>query len=551
MSRARPEAGGSEGEGGAPSLVGWIRSSPGRHRSFLRLVGPTGIAATASALSGLVLDVVIAAALGAGPISDAFFVATRLPLGLSVVMLSVGTQALVPTFARWRATHDTSEVESPAPMILVAGLVFGALLAGLGQVAAPFIVRLTAPGLSSGVEQVAISNTRVLFLIVPFVVGAEVLRAELNARRLAVGPAAMNAVMNLSIVLLVLVVSGTKTQAIAWAYVAGTLAQFLFILALAWKRGFRLGPVVGWRASPELSAASSLAVRPALASGLQVSDHIGQQVIVSFLPAGSITVLNLAYRLISALGGRIIFRSVVVNVLPLLTEAAARGQDRRFADLTRATTTVLLTVSVPLMVFVVILADPAVAMFFQWGEFESADASLLAATIGVYALSLPASAMQRSFLTPFWAHLDTKEPFRNTILGVLVHFTLLLPLVFLVGSGGRELVLAVAGAFSLAQYAIAFAAWRALRSRVTLDWTGMGRPLLILAGGLFVLATTMFVAVLALDLRGRSPDLMLLAGTSVVTCGGLLAFGALFAAPAAAGIRRDWQLPSDAPNKMG
>jgi peptidoglycan biosynthesis protein MviN/MurJ (putative lipid II flippase) len=202
-------------------------------------------------------------------------------------------------------------------------------------------------------------------------------------------------------------------------------------------------------------------VRPLGAAGLNPIARVAEQVIVSFLPTGSITVMNYGYRLISAIGGTVFFRSVIVAVVPRLSEAVERKDEDKVAEVTRLGVRLMFAVSLPLTALMAVLAEPAVLVVFRRGNFDREAASLLGLTLAVYASSLVGSAVQRALLTPFYAALDTRIPFRNTVYGVLANLGLLLVLTLPFRDHPRTAVVGVAVAYSIAQYVnVIHAYWR-------------------------------------------------------------------------------------------
>jgi putative peptidoglycan lipid II flippase len=428
-----------------------------RARRIVRQSGYTTLVAAVGVATGLVLDVAIAARYGAGPATDAFFVAARIPLGLVAILMVGAHQALVPVIT----TSLEHRGEGPTSK-LVSTLFTGTAIAGLGVVSlvvvlAEPLMRLTAPGLSrAGIEDAA-DLTRILFLIVPLTGAAEVLRAALNARYSFVAPAAMHAVMNVVAAALVWTVTDDIVS-VAWAYVAGASVQLAFMLVAGTARGVR--PRVSLRLrDPEVVAAAALTVRPLAGASLNPIARVGEQLFVSFLPAGSITILNYGYRLISAIGGAVLFRSVMVALLPRLTAATARNDRAAVERLTTLGLRIMLAVSLSLTPFMAVLATPTAVVLFRRGSFTRDDAILLGFVLAAYAGSLVGSAVQRALLAPFYARLDTRTPFRNTLYGVGAGLALVPALVLPFG-GREEAVIGVAIAYSLSQYVhVAHAIW--------------------------------------------------------------------------------------------
>jgi putative peptidoglycan lipid II flippase len=436
------------------------QQEPHRARRIVRQSGYTTVAAAVGVATGLLLDVLIAARFGAGQATDSLFVAARIPLGIVAILMVGANQALVPAIT----TSLERRGEDPT-WRLVSTLLTGTILLGLALVAlvailADPLMRLTAPGLSQAAIVEAAQMTRILFLVVPLIGAAEVLRAVLNARYLFVAPAAMHAVMNAIAAAIVGMVAG-GVGIVVWAYVAGAMVQLVFMVVMAVGRGIHLRPSFQLR-DPEATAAARLTVRPLAGASLNPLARIGEQLFASFLPAGSITILNYGYRLISAIGGAVLFRSVMVALLPRLTSVTARGDDRGVRRLTNLGLRIMLAVSLSLTPFMAVLATPAAVALFRRGSFSRDDATLLGVVLAVYAASLVGSAVQRALLAPFYARLDTRTPLRNTIYGVGAG--LLMVPVFVLPFGHREFaVVGIAIAYSLSQYVHVAHAWWRLR----------------------------------------------------------------------------------------
>lgn len=505
----------------------------------MRQSGLTSIAATAAVLSGLVLDVTIAARYGAGPKTDAFFVAARIPLGIVAIVMVGANQALVPTITTWLVKAGRAETRRLTSLLLTATLGLGVPLAAAAAILAWPLMRVTAPGLSSAEVDLAASMARIMFFVVPLVATAEVLRAFLNARFSFFAPAAMNVVLNGVAAALVIAYANEDPHTIAWAYLAGAAAQTLFMLAMAFARGFRFVPSLHVR-DAEVVAAGRLCVRPLIGASLNPVARVGEQLFVSFLPPGSITLLNYGSRLIHAIGGAVLFRSIVVALLPRLTRALASGRLQELREVARLGVRIMLFVSIPLTALMAVLAEPATVALFARGDFTTADATLLGQTLVVYSASLIGSALQRAFLAPFFAAKDTRTPLRNTILGVVVNLALMPFLVLPFGRESPRGILGVAAAYSLAQYANVAHAWRRVRHDFGVRLVGFLPMTIRLVAASALMTVTLLLERWALGLSQPTERWLLLAKTGVAALGGIAVFaGALWAM----GSRELRQLP--------
>jgi murein biosynthesis integral membrane protein MurJ len=493
-------------------------------RRILRQSSLTGIAALAAIVSGLVLDVSIAATYGAGPSTDAFFVAARLPLGLVAIVMVGANQALVPAISTSFERNGYEKTHRMVSILTGAALVGGLILAGMVALVAGPLMRVTAPGMSSQGVALAASLARVMFLVVPLVAVAEILRAYLNSRYSFVAPAAMNVIMNgLAAGLIIGLAAGISV--VAWAYVAGAAAQAVFMVAMALRKGFRYKPSLAIR-DKQVIAVGRLLVRPLLGAGLNPLARVGEQLFTSFMPAGSITVLNYAYRLISAIGGSVLFRSVIVAIVPRLTSATARGDGDEVGRLTRLGVKIMLLLALPLTAFMAVLAKPAALAVFRRGNFLRSDASMLGVVLAVYSLSLVGSAVQRGLLAPFFAALDTRTPLRNTVYGVAANIALL-PVCLLPFGHSADAIVGIAVAYSIAQYVNVAHARYWLRRDLDIRLDGVGRTIWRVGAASALSAGAMVAGYTALGLGSPSTRWLLLAKTAAVGLIGLAVLAAV------------------------
>jgi len=484
----------------------------------------TGVAAAAGVAAGLILDVSIAFRFGAGPNTDAFFVAARIPFGLIAVVTVAANQALVPAFRTSATKRGDRPTDHLISMVLCTVVAVGAGLVLLSLLLAEPLMRITAPGISTFEVHQAASMLPVVFAMVPLVAVAEVMRAYLNARYAFVAPALMTVVLNGLAAALIL--AGPllgwmhDIHVVAYAFLAGAAAQAIFMWMMAVRHGPRFRPALDLR-DEHLRSIGKLCVRPVGAAGLNPIARIGEQVMVSLLPPGSITVLNYGYLVISAVGGTVFFRSVIVALIPRLTDAHIRGSRADVHRFTGLGLRIMLAISLPLTMFMAVLARPAAIAVFERGSFTLASAELLGTVLAVYAISLVGSAVQRALLAPFFARLDTRTPLRNTVYGVVANLVMLPIFVLPFGLHNPLAIVGVALAYSLAQYVNVAHGWYRL-SQVD---GNPGRGLfsysvkLLTASG--ITAGVMIAVSFALDLYGSVDHTHLLVFTPVAALAGL------------------------------
>lgn len=388
---------------------------------LLRESGAGGAGSLLALAAGLTLDLTLAILLGAGTETDALFVALRIPLGIAVFFPPTAIQVLVPAITGWfDSADDQNHANKNTSRVLFATLGIGAILALVGVLISPALVRILAPGLNETTHVLAAHLSRIAFLMVPTAAAAQVLRAYRHARRRHGLASALPAILGLTIVGSLLAFPGmVGVELVVWAYLAGSTIQFLVAWRLAFAQGFR----IDWklRANDELKQLGSRSLRPLGASGLQLGLRVVEQMVASFLAPGSISILTYANRLISAVGGTLFFKPVVTAFLVPMSRQQAQGDSSGVRSLLREGLRVLLLVSVGLTAFVAIAGPPFVSGLFALGDLTLEQSRLLGWTVAVYSASLATAALQRILLAVTFARLDTATYLRNTLYGGLAN----------------------------------------------------------------------------------------------------------------------------------
>src|SRR2546427_4446295 len=108
-------------------------------RQVVRALGSIGSATLVSRVVGFVRDIVVALVFGAGPVTDAFFVAFRIPNILRRLLAEGAlSTAMIPVFSEYFVTQSRPEVLRMLRAVLALALVALGVTALLGIATAPW-----------------------------------------------------------------------------------------------------------------------------------------------------------------------------------------------------------------------------------------------------------------------------------------------------------------------------------------------------------------------------------------------------------------------------
>jgi putative peptidoglycan lipid II flippase len=418
-----------------------------RQPTFARDAAEIAGATILSRILGFVRDILVAAALGAGPVADTFVIALRLPT-LMRRFLAEGAfnTAFVPLLAEARAQGRADDFASEVFSLIALGAL---AVTAAALIAMPAILDVIAPGLAAGGEvALAVELSRITFpcclATALTIVAAGILNARGRFLASALAPALLNAVLLMAWLGLWTAGAGSVAAArvLAWALLAGSVGQAVLVFASFFGAGLRLRPGMP-RLSPQVRRFLALAGPGLVAAGITQVNPVVAMLVASGEP-GAMTWLYYADRVYQLPLG-IIGVVVGMAVLPALVQGPsapdAEHRRRAFSRALEATLFLALPASVGLAV-----AGPSIAaVLFGRGAFTVGDAAATGAALSIMAAGLPAFVVARLLQSLFFARAQMRAPFLIALLGIATDLAASLLLFPHIGHLGIAVACALSG----------------------------------------------------------------------------------------------------------
>lgn len=362
-------------------------------------------------VGGIVNQVIVSASFGAGAAMDAYFVAVAFPLLMIQLLSSAIEAAVVPIYTQLRI-HSSKEAASRLFSTLLNCLVLGAipLTLALLFLRRP-LVFFSAPGLDAARLNQAVALTPILYLIIPVSLVTGLLESVLHAEGEFGWPAYAGLLVPLTTAILTLM--GGKTWGIAVlcaGSLLGTALQLLVVcLRVRWA-GLRYQPLVEVH-NPYLGAILRAAWPVLLGALLVQGGPLVDQVFASTLPAGNISALNYALKLVSVVIG-VVFVSSGRALLPYLARLASPGDPeyRAFKETLRFYLWGIGLCTLTLSCTLFWLGHPLVQFLFQRGAFSAADTRNTVTLLTAFAPGLLPMALNFLLTRAFNSLGETRVP---------------------------------------------------------------------------------------------------------------------------------------------
>ena len=378
-----------------------------------------------SRLTGLARDIIIARAFGASALTDAFWVAFRIPNLLRRLFAEGAfSQAFVPILGAYKEQYSEKEVKH---LVDHVALILGAtllLVSLLGALFAPFIVAIMASGIAREGGQpfeAAVWMTRVMFPYIFCMSLVALASGVLNTWRKFAIPAFTPILLNLSMIGAAITLVNQFELPI-YALAVGVMIGGFLQLATQWlalanigmlpKPSLRIGEA--WKNSTVRRIIKLMGPATIGVSVAQISLLINTN-IATWLPGGSVSWLSFADRLME-------FPTALLGIalgtvlLPNLAAAHAKADHLRYSQLMDWGLRLICLLGLPCMVGLALLSEGLVATLFNYGAFSSHDVAQTQVAVIAYGFGILGILAVKILAPGFYAKQDIRTPVKIAII---------------------------------------------------------------------------------------------------------------------------------------
>jgi putative peptidoglycan lipid II flippase len=396
--------------------------------SLLRSSATVAIFTLLSRIFGFLRDVIIANIMGAGPLTDAFFVAFRVPNFLRRMFAEGAfTAAFLPMFAgmiKVEGKEYALRFAGSAMAILTAILLVITVIAMIWM---PEFLRAITPGFADKPELFAltVTLTRITFPYLMFISLVSLLGGILNSYDRFAAVSFSPVLLNFGLILCLVVLQPPFVATHAHALAIGVQVSGLMQLGWLIYANYRYGtlPKIAWpELTPDVKKMLKAFVPVALGAGVGQINQLMDTIFATSLDT-AVSYLYYADRVYELPLG-VIGIAVATALLPMLSRHIRAGESVEANAAIEMALRFVSLIGLPAAVALVVIAKPIVAAIYEHGAFDAADSSKVAPALIAFSYGLPAFLMVKVFVNCFFAATDTKTPVKIAILCVAINFVL-------------------------------------------------------------------------------------------------------------------------------
>jgi len=404
-----------------------------------KLLKSTAIVSAMTMLSrilGFVRDMVFAQVFGAKAVTDAFFVAFKIPNFMRRLFAEGAfSQSFVPILSETRSTGEEQDVKDLVDHVTGSLGLLLLIITIVGIVASPILIMLFAPGfvMKQGEEQALLASTmlKITFPYLLFISLTALAGGILNTYGKFAVPAFTPVLLNVCMIVAAVFISPQMDEpvmALAWGVFVAGVAQLLFQVPYLWRLRMLPRPRLN-RNHAGVGRIMKLMLPAIFGSSVAQINLLLDTVIASFLTAGSVSWLYYSDRLVEFPLG-VFGIALATVILPSLSSRHAENSPERFSMTLDWALRWGMLIAIPATAGLFMLAAPMIVTLFQYGAFNANAVEMTSLSLMAYSLGLMGFILVKVLVPGFFARQDTKTPVRIGIIAMVSN--MILNLIFVV-----------------------------------------------------------------------------------------------------------------------
>ena len=381
-----------------------------------------------SRISGFVRDIFVASFLGAGILSDIFFIAFKLPnLFRRITAEGALTSALLPIYTKLIEKKNKAFAIKFYKVFIIKTFIYLCILTLILQTLMPFIVYILAPGFSynSIVVNQIISLARITIIFMPLISMVALIGVITNVSGKFWPFAVTPIILNLSLIISCFFINDLwiiKSMPLAIATVVAGFIQliFMFIIVKKYKilhvtkaNSNDISLTDKYKGKDEIrkyvKKTWNKFLPAAFGGGILQVNLLVDTILASLLGFGSVSYLYFADR-VAQLPLGIIGVAISTSLLTSLSKSVAINDIKQFSRELITSLKIGLFFSIPALFVFINFSDLIISVLFKRGNFGFKESIETAHALKAYAFGIPAFIILKSCQPAFLAEGNTKTP---------------------------------------------------------------------------------------------------------------------------------------------
>lgn len=416
-------------------------------KNTIKVIGSMMAITLIGKVMGLLRDILFASSYGTTNQADAFLAASRMPrLFFDAIFASAISSSFIPIFNEYLKKKGKKEAFKLSNNFITIVFLVTLVLTVIGILLSSPIVKLFAGGFDSQTNILCIKLLIILFPMIIFTGIAYSFTGILQSLDEFTIPAAMSIVSNGIIIFYIIFLNNIYgVFGLAISFLIGWAMQAIIQIPALIKKEYHYRPHLDLK-DEGLKKIIFLMLPVMISTWVQPINVAVNTAFASYLNGG-VTALEYANNLYSIIAG--VFVLSVSNVIfPELSRLTDEKDISVFSNTIGVTLKSIFFLLIPMMVGLIILAEPIIQLVYERGEFTYTSTQITATALKFFSIGMLGFGMQNILSRGFYAVQDGKTPLITGIISIISNLALSFILVRYMEIGGLALASALSSILS-------------------------------------------------------------------------------------------------------
>lgn len=392
-------------------------------------------------LLGFVREIAIASVFGTTTYTDAYLIATTIPLVIFLSLSEAISTTIIPMYSSIMEKKNKDEALKFINKILSILVLITIILCIFGIFFSRPLVSLFAIGFKGETFELAVTFTKILLPGIILIGINYVLSAFLQANKNFYVMGFISFPKNTVIILSSVLSYFLDKSLLVYGTLFGIVSQLFYQLYFALKNGYTYR-IEKKLVDQDVKQFGCLIIPIVLGMSVQQLNVLIDKTLASTLVEGSIAALDFAYKLDLFVFG-VFTAPVVMVVFTMVSELAAKDDWKAFNDTIEKSIRYMLLILIPVSIGSMCLCTPVVKVLFQRGHFDERATQITSIALFYYSLEMTGSGLRIILSKAFYSLRDTKTPMLNGLIAIIINIILNMILIKPLGHGGLALATSI------------------------------------------------------------------------------------------------------------
>lgn len=392
-------------------------------------------------LLGFVREIAIASVFGTTTYTDAYLIATTIPLVIFLSLSEAISTTIIPMYSSIMEKKNKDEALKFINKILNMLVLITIILCIFGMFFSRSLVSLFAIGFKGETFELAVTFTKILLPGIILIGINYVLSAFLQANKNFYVMGFIAFPKNIVIILSSILSYFWDKSILVYGTLFGIAGQLFYQLHFALKNGYTY-KFEKKLVDKDIKQFGYLIIPIILGMTVQQLNVLIDKTLASTLVEGSIAALDFAYKLDLFVFG-VFTAPVVMVVFTMISQLAAKDDWKAFNDTIEKSIRYMLLILIPVSIGAMCLCTPVVKVLFQRGHFDERATQITSIALFYYSLEMTGSGLRIILSKAFYSLRDTKTPMMNGFIAIIINIILNMILIKPLGHGGLALATSI------------------------------------------------------------------------------------------------------------